>query len=264
MEKLTPQGQKQINKLARQYGVSQDAVMALLHALLAGQGRMAQFNHPELGGAGQWMPGGMTMVGDMFNHALKAKVEGLCSELFALLANQPQTIQPASHQSQYQGSQSYPNADTTQTSLFVSSTGKSSGQWWPDDLGAPATTGTQNDIRYAYFPAKRRLAIEIDGHITVYDTLDHRIGGVSQQQGTGAASLTFTSQHGLVRVTSLPMVSGKEESQDQPTQTPPSPPPSASTQDVFSQLERLAELKQKGILSEEEFAAKKAELLSRI
>jgi hypothetical protein len=33
---------------------------------------------------------------------------------------------------------------------------------------------------------------------------------------------------------------------------------------VFATLERLGELMQKGILTEEEFAAKKAELLSRL
>jgi hypothetical protein len=35
------------------------------------------------------MRGGMVMVGDMFNHALKAKVDGLCSELSSLLAAYP-------------------------------------------------------------------------------------------------------------------------------------------------------------------------------
>ena len=34
--------------------------------------------------------------------------------------------------------------------------------------------------------------------------------------------------------------------------------------DIFAKLERLAGLRDKGILSEEEFAAKKAELLSRL
>ena len=60
-------------------------------------------------------------------------------------------------------------------------------------------------MRYAFFPATRRLAIELGGRLTVYDTGDHQIGGVSQQQGSGA-SLTFTSQHGLVRVADLPVV----------------------------------------------------------
>ncbi|MGI0015043.1 MAG: SHOCT domain-containing protein, partial [Nitrososphaera sp.] len=196
-----------------------------------------------------------------------AKVEGLCSELSRLLADQPLRAQPRSYQSQRQGHQ--PSSGGGTVSLFVPSTNNACSHWWPAELGTPSVTGAQNTIRYAYFPETRRLAVEIDGHITVYDTLNHQISGVSQQQGTTGATLTFTSQHGLVHVSSLPvvvidgMVQGK-------TMVPPPVPPHvkwpASTQeeDVFSKIERLAELKQKGILSEEEFAAKKAELLSRL
>ena len=39
---------------------------------------------------------------------------------------------------------------------------------------------------------------------------------------------------------------------------------SAQTTDMFAALERLSALKHKGILSEEEFTVKKAELLRRI
>src|ERR1700740_88801 len=53
---------------------------------------------------------------------------------------------------------------------------------------------------------KRRLAVELNGHVTVYDTLDHHISGVSQQQGR-SGSLTLTSQHGAVSVSPLPVVS---------------------------------------------------------
>jgi hypothetical protein len=41
-------------------------------------------------------------------------------------------------------------------------------------------------------------------------------------------------------------------------------PPAAGESDVLAALERLGELKQRGILSDEEFAAKKAELLRRL
>jgi len=34
---------------------------------------------------GQWTQGGMTMVGDMFNHRLKARVDAVCTELAFLL-----------------------------------------------------------------------------------------------------------------------------------------------------------------------------------
>ena len=77
LPRLTDQGLQKINDLAQRYGVSVDAVMKLLQALVISNGTMAQFDHPELGGAGQWMPGGMTIVGDMFNHGLKTKVDGL-------------------------------------------------------------------------------------------------------------------------------------------------------------------------------------------
>ena len=78
-------------------------------------------------------------------------------------------------------------------------------QWWPDGLGRPNSSGSQNGVRYAFFAQARRLAIETDGQITVYDSGDHEIGGVSQQQG-GNRSLAFSSQHGDVMVDELKRV----------------------------------------------------------
>jgi hypothetical protein len=55
MLQLTPEARQAIDALAQQFGVSVDAVMVLLQALTDGNGVMAQFQHPELGGRGQWM-----------------------------------------------------------------------------------------------------------------------------------------------------------------------------------------------------------------
>ena len=275
LPRLTDQGLQKINDLARHYGVSTDAVMTLLQALLNSKGSMAQFDHRELGGAGQWMPGGMTMVGDMFNHGLKAKVDGLCSELSQILATQPFVPFPAGFQSQSQrqgrGQQEGGHGvlDRGSVSLFVPEPpGRMSGQWWPAELGFPNGAGAQNQVRYAYFNQKRRLAVELNGHVTVYDTLDHQISGVSQQQGSGG-SLTLTSQHGTVVVSTLPVVSVDDVRAEAPEPrvaptTEPYRPDSAQETDLFAKIERLAELHKKGILSSEEFAAKKAELLSRL
>ena len=212
MPRLTEQGLQKINDLAQRYGVSADAVMTLLQALLNNKGTMAQFDHRELGGAGQWMAGGMTMVGDMFNHGLKAKVDGLCSELSQILAGQSFAPFAAGFQSQsqHQGGSRPAGGDeildTGSVSLFVpEAPGRASGQWWPAELGFPNGTGAQNQIRYAYFNQNHRLAVELNGHVTVYDTLDHHISGVSQQQGRGG-SLTLTSQRGTVSVSTLPVV----------------------------------------------------------
>jgi len=73
-------------------------------------------------------------------------------------------------------------------------------------LGRSVFSAEQDGARYAYFAEARRLAIDVHGTITVYDTLDHRITGFSQQQSVGG-TLSFSSQHGLVDVAALPVVS---------------------------------------------------------
>jgi hypothetical protein len=269
LQHLTEQGRHTIDEMARRYAVSTDAVMTLLRALVNSNGNMAQFNHPELGGGGQWMRGGMTMIGDMFNYGLKSKADGLCSELSQFLAQQPFVPFAPSFQSQSQGDQQQGGfAGAGSTSLFVPEPpGRASGQWWPPELGFPNGSGAQNQIRYAYFRPAHRLAVELNGHVTVYDTLDHQIGGVSQQQGSGG-SLTFTSQYGTVSVSTLPVVSVDGVPGDAPEpRLAPAPvayPETAQETDIFAKIERLADLQKKGILSPEEFAAKKAEFLSRL
>ncbi len=104
MPKLTPEGEEIVAGIAQRYGISFDAVKTMLDAVSRGGGTMAQFNVPELGGGGQWMLGGMTMVGDMFNNSLKATVDNLCYELSNLLANQPGVWAPVGQsQQQSQG-----------------------------------------------------------------------------------------------------------------------------------------------------------------
>lgn len=285
MQPLSPAGQQVINDLAQRYGFSPVAVASLLEAVIHGQGRMAQFNHPEFGGSGQWMAGGMIMLSDMFNYALKSQVDGLCGELATLVNNSPDLIRSGSFQTQSQ-SDGYaqrqdgynPQAqDETgpigPVSLFIAPSGGSSGEWWGADLRWPTSTGAQNDVRYAYFAQARRLAIDLHGQVTIYDTLDHQIGGFSQQQSYGG-SLTFSSQYGLVEVSRLPVLSvnnqpPRSSAPNEATTAPPPPisadlPLRSGENDIFALIERLAELHAKGIFSAEEFAAKKAELLGRI
>jgi hypothetical protein len=196
--------QEQIEDLAKRYGISSEAVRVLSHAVESGNGTMAQFSHPELGGAGQWSPGGMTMIGEMFNDALKTKVKQLCSELASLLSGKVPAgeAEGSARPTQCQSGMGDPH----ESSLSIPATGASSGAWWAADLGSAGSTGSQNHIRYAYFPTTHRLAIKIGSEVTIYDTLDHEIGGVSQQQ-SGDSTLSFVSQHGLVRVANLRVVS---------------------------------------------------------
>ena len=297
MTELSETGRKTAADLAARYGVSEDAVVTLARALAQGGGSQAQFSHPDLGGMGQWSLGGMTMISDMFNNQLKATVDGLCSELSGhvrqggFFARVPAA--PQGYQSQQQSSGGF-----GATSYMVSGGGD-----WPAELGAPSSVGSQNDLRYAVFPQTRRLAIAHGGRTTIYDTGDHNIGGVSQQQ-SGDQSLTFTSQHGLVRVADLPVATpeaaqpsvpepaqpaaapDRDHSAVAPTTAPtpltensaaaapaasdltaPSAAPSGGSSEsdaIFATLERLADLHKKGVLTDTEFDAKKAELLARL
>jgi hypothetical protein len=281
MRQLSEAGERAISDLAQRYGFSADAVSSMLESVVNGNGTMAQFSHPEFGGSGQWMRGGMIMVSDMFNNHLKGRIDGLCNELWALVANEDDLISSGSFQSQSQGGerqgafgggnqQQSGSGPVGRVSLFVPPPAGSAGRWWPPDLGRPTSTGAQNEVRYAYFAQTRRLAIEVYGRVTVYDTLDHQISGFSQQQSTGG-SLTFSSQHGLLEVASLPVLSvpGVPRHGSVPTPTPSTVPqtagaPPVGQADVFATIEKLAELRDKGILNEEEFTAKKTELLARL
>ena len=284
---VPPEAENAIADIAQRHGLSREAVLAMLFALHVGGGTMAQFSIPELGGSGQWMQGGMTMVGgNMFDNALKARVDALCIELAQLLAT---------------------------TSVFPPST-FTSANWWPANLGVPSAAGGQNNVRYAIFPSTRRLAIQINGVTKVFDTGEHHIGGVQQQQqGGGYGSVSFTSQFGTFDVSSLaelgtqrvaetpaaapapqhqsqyqsdrpapkhqaqyqsdrPAAQHQSQYQSGPapqfapqTQAPqPVSGASGDAESIVAAIESLAGLHQRGILSDEEFAAKKAELLGRL
>jgi len=270
MRRLTDQGEHAIAELSTRYGVSTDAVRVMLEAVVRGNGTMAQFSHPEFGGSGQWMAGGMTMVGDMFNHSLKATVVGLAGDLSRLLASTP-LYAPEPTTAGEPATTGRPGAPYAATA----------GSWWPAELGQPGSSGGQNDSRYAVFPHHRRLAVQDgEGPVRVHDTLDHVVGGVQQQQGSRPGTLSFTSQHGTFTVADLPLVSPAPPPSPQPS-PPPSPqpgrtsaPPTETAQTaqtapgdadaVLATLERLGDLHRRGVLTDEEFTAKKAELLSRL
>jgi hypothetical protein len=195
MTQLSPKGLRAVEEIAHRTGFSRDAVTSMLFSIVAGRGRMAQFSHPEFGGSGQWMAGGGIMISDMFNNALKARVDALCNELSTLIRSEPDLAAADSFQSQSQGARG--NLQRGSSSLLVA-TGPDHANWWPADLGIPSSLGAQNEARYAYFPATQRLAIDINGKVTVYDTQDHEINGFSQQQTDQAPSVSRASSAALI------------------------------------------------------------------
>lgn len=217
-----------LQTVADRHGIGLDAVRHLVQALERGHGRMAQFDHPDLGGMGQWTEGGMTMVGRIGDEDLRSRVASLCGELAATL----------------------PAEGFASTASAGRPAGE--GEWWPGGLGHPSATGSQDGLRYAYFPESRRLAVEQGAGIALYDTGGHAISGVSQADG----QLSFTGAEGPVALGRLNRIAAEE--------APSSSPPASGTGDILSMIERLADLHARGVLTDEEFRGKKAELLARL
>lgn len=294
MSQHNSQWQQKLTELTQKYQLSEHAIMVLWQALIKGNGKMAQFNHPELGGVGQWLPGGLTMISDMSNSYLKMVIDNLCGELSILIQedyfNPIKWNEPLSPQgSRQQQQQSQGNIDNSE---IVKAQPFNYGPWWPIELGAPTLSGSQNGLLYAYFAHKQRLVLEKQGEIFVYNSLHHQIIGVSQQQSSSGQLLLFTSPDGTFAVTDLPLVSSFTRPVHEPSAKESNPhtdiiakaekikemlpraalkiepltkPADESPQpDIFSTIKKLAELKDQGIISEQEFEAKKTELLSRL
>ena len=171
-------------------------------------------------------------------------------------------------QSQSQGA---PGNLRRESSSYLVTDGPDQANWWPADLGVPSSLGAQNEVRYAYFPASQRLAIDINGEVTVYDTQGHQIIGFSQQQ-PGSGSLSFSSQLGNVDMGHLRVVSGADGAKKSPKpmheaaseQQAATSTASATQEQILAAIERLAELHARGVLTDAEFSEKKAELLGRL
>ena len=269
MLRLSPEGRVRLAQIADRSGFGIAAAETMLAAIVSGGGEMAQFDHPEFGGPGQWMRGGLLMLADPSDQELKARVERLCNALAEWVARGALSGRDAGFQRQsqtsagitaVQDSREGAEALRDEPAPGVRASSASDMRWWPEALGEADSTGAQNDVRYAWFPESKRLAVERDGKVTVYDTGDHRIGGFSQQQG-GRGRLAFSSQHGVFDVHDLAVV-GDQPSR--PESRPHAPAATTESFDPFVAIEKLAQLHARGILGDDEFQAKKRELLERI
>jgi hypothetical protein len=181
-----------IPEIAARYLVPEEKVREIHRQLQANHATQCQFECSELGGPVQWMPG-MVMTSRWDDHALRARVDGLCSELCAIVRGS-ETAAPAAFKR---------DADAPPAASRVDLPAGES--WWPAALGQPSSSGAQNGVRYAYFPDKQRLLLQQGARIDAYDTGEHRLTGVSQQQGH-SRSITFSTPEGPVPVEHLKCV----------------------------------------------------------
>ena len=119
--------------------------------------------------------------------------------------------------------------------------------------------------------------MDLEGHVGVYDTTGFNMEGFAPQQGGEGAAPLFASHRGPVRLDSLPRVysmgSGAAPAPEAGEVRAPAPaapaaapqaPAASDPAAIVALIGQLGELKEKGILTEEEFATKKKELLNRL
>jgi hypothetical protein len=189
---LTPEVKANLKEVAKNQGFSEQTTTELYLALVRGNGTMAQFNNPEVGGMGQWLRGGMIMVGDMFNNNLKSRVTALFNELSTIYEQQPLAVEVKETTHHAEDNNDLVNSSTPTIDYI------------PPQWGQPSASGSQNETRYAYYPQAHRLLVIRNGESWVFDTADHQIGGVQQQNDRG--EMTFTSQYGIVSLNRLTVV----------------------------------------------------------
>jgi hypothetical protein len=70
-----------------------------------------------------------------------------------------------------------------------------------------STSGSSAEMRYAYFPKNRRLAVEWCGVLTIYDTAEYQFRGMLQGHPAEAVGNSILTQRGRVQLTDLVTVS---------------------------------------------------------
>ncbi len=166
-----------LTSLAQRYGLDVGTLDELLRQLQRTEGRQAQFNHPALGGFGQWQSG-MLMIGAMNDHALKARVAALFEALIPLVGASSAPEQPQI------GGTSPGESRQAQGQTSIGTTG----------AGRSGFSGSQNNVSYRYDSAHNQLILN---DTDVYDTTGYRLRGVNaSQQSGGPSSLVIHTDAG--------------------------------------------------------------------
>jgi hypothetical protein len=289
MDHLTDTGRSALEAAASRHGFSQDAARAMLDALVAGGGSQAQFSHPEFGGMGQWSRGGMIMIGDMFNNGLKYRVDALANDLSGIATDSGSFAQ-APRGSARGGSDWWPDGLGSPSSVGAQNDMRYAvfpgSRRLAVDRGGRVTvydTGDHNiggasqqqgggqnlsfSSQYGTVTLDSLSVVEGDGGSTQPQQQSQPQGWSNQSQSSGSGQ--WQGQGGQWQdqapVYAPDPAPRAEEPAFEPEVRPQAAPQGGQAGgDPLALLERLAELRDKGVLSDEEFAAKKAEILSRL
>lgn len=181
-----------IPSIAERYMIDEGIVRLLEKQLRTTCATGCEFEIAELGGKGSWSPGHVTGAPGA-DHSLRMRIDGLCSELAAMIRG--------IDSSATQALSADPHAAPVGSRLDLAA-GES---WWPASFGTPQASGEQAGVRFAFFPAHKRLLVQKGAHIEVFETGELAIKGVADEQ-VRPSSVTFDSDRGAVGLDELKCV----------------------------------------------------------
>ena len=232
---------------------------------------------------GQWSQGGMLMIGDMFNNALEVPGRPAratsCRRWCAVKAGRcprPRSRNgraPARRATRARAAARPPASACSSPAPAVPATGGRPSSARPLRSVPRTTSATPASLRPTGW---RSSSAALRSRCSTPRPPDHRL-----LPAAGRRHILDLHQSARAGAGGRPAASSGRRARQHPWSAPPpaeaptpavtaapaSQPPaagSATDDEIFSRIERLAELKQKGILTEEEFAAKKGELLARL
>ena len=175
-----------IQSVAQRYLIAEPVVRKLFDQLKVSCATACSFDIPELGGMGHWSPGHVTGAPGA-DHSLRMRIDGLCSELAALIqgseTSAPEALTRAAHTAPASGRVDLPAGES----------------WWPASFGMPAASGERHGMRFAFFPAAKRLLVQQGARIDAHDTRDAQVTGVAEMSGE-TTSLMFNTDKGTVKL----------------------------------------------------------------
>ena len=81
-----------------------------------------------------------------------------------------------------------------------------SASWPPPQLRRPTSSGTHGNVKFAFFADKKRLLIETDGALQIFDSGAHQIREVDEPGGE-RPTVEFISQNGRHPICELRLLS---------------------------------------------------------
>jgi hypothetical protein len=190
-----------ISSLAKKYGLPSEIVQQLAYEMQKNRGEAVRFDIEYLGGKGRWKLNQSASVGNGFDVELNNFITDLCSDLSDhIRADAANVDDDDDDEAPTIPSRPRGNSALDDT-IGIPPLSLKPNVWWPEDFGdEPDMTGHVGEIRYAYFPQRRRLVLRQGLRNRIFDTANFDVQEIAVGTESGFFNLVVLTSHGDFRL----------------------------------------------------------------